>query len=142
MKIIEKALETGIEKTDLENLIRELFNSEIVEIDDENDVWIEDPQQGYWIHENEDQKKTMRDFLVSRLNIELSRRFKVKTNNCIEIFKADDIDNAKEWVEDWLSRGEYGDDPCYVDSMVVEIDEDDEEIGCPEDVEIEWEGNN
>lgn len=141
MKIIEKALETGIEKADLENLIRELFNSQTVEIDDENDVWIENPQQGHWISENEDQKKVMRDFLVSSLTIELPRRFKVKTDNCDEIFESEDMDSAKEWAEDWLSDGEYGDKPCYVNASVVELDEDDEEIGFQEDIEFEWEGN-
>lgn len=141
MKIIEKALLTGIEKSVLEDLIRELFNSHIVEIDDENDVWIENPQQGHWIHENSDQKKVMRDFLVSRLNLALPRRFKVKTDNCSEIFEAEDIEAAINWAECWLEDGEYGDDPCYVSASVVEIDEDDEAIGYPEDVEIEWAGN-
>lgn len=141
MKIIEKALETGIEKAALEDLIRELFNSQTVEIDDENDVWIENPQQGHWIHENDDQKKVMRDWLVSRLSLTLPRRFKVKTDNCSEVFEAKDIEAAINWAESWLEDGEYGDDPCYVDASVVELDEDSEEIGCPEDVEIEWEGH-
>lgn len=141
MKIIEKALETGIEKSSLEDLIRELFNSQIVEIDDENDVWIENPQQGHWIHENEDQKKVMRDFLVSRLNLILPRRFKVKTDNCSDFFEADDLDDAKEWVENWISDGEYGDDPCYVDTTIVEVDEDDIELDYPEYFEIFWEGH-
>lgn len=138
MKIIEKALEAGVEKEALENILKEYFKSDF-ELDDNDgiDIFIE----GDWLSEDFEKKHAFRNWLVSRLNLSLPRRFKIKTDNCDEIFESEDMESAQEWAESWLEDGEYGDAPCYVDASVVELDEDDEEIGCSEYVEIEWEGN-
>ena len=137
MQIIEKALET-VKKVDLENILKEYFSPDF-EIDDNDgtDVWVE----GKWLSEDFEKKHAFRNWLVARLDLIVPRRFKVKTDNCSEIFEADDIDDAKDWAESWLEDGDYGDDLCYISASVVEIDEDDEVIGYPEDVEIEWEGH-
>lgn len=141
MNIIKKAIESGVTEEQLIISIKELFNSREVEISDDFDVYIADPQAGHWISENENQKKVLRDWVVSMFKIESPRRFKVKTDSCCEIFKAADIEVAKELAESWLLEcGDYGEKPCYVDAAVVEIDEDEVEIDYPEFIEAEWEG--
>jgi len=46
-----------------------------------------------------------------------------------EYFEAEDMKEARAVAEEWVQDGEYGDKSCYVGVYLVEVDDDDEEIG-------------
>lgn len=46
-----------------------------------------------------------------------------------EYFEAEDWEEARVVAEEWVKEGEYGDKSCYVVYHLVEVDDDDEEVG-------------
>ncbi len=63
MNIIRRALESGVTEEQLTISIKELFNSREVEISDDFDVYIADPQAGHWISGNENQKEVLTEWI-------------------------------------------------------------------------------